>query len=67
MNSKGLFVAFVCLFSAFIVYNVAMVALNTFEVLSLKGLAHEVQKGYITISGIEPTGDPIDPPGGWPK
>ena len=66
MNFKVLFVAFLCLFSASIICNVAMRMLNAADGWSCKAFTHAVHTGYLTTNGIEPTGDPIIGDGSWP-
>ncbi len=66
MNFKVLLVAFLCLFSACIICNVAVTMLNAADGLSCRALTHAVQPSYLTTIRIEPTGDPIVGDGGWP-
>lgn len=67
MNLKVLFLAFLCLFSASIICNIAMVMQNAAEACSYRAFTNTEHNGYITINGTEPAGgDPI-PGGDWPK
>gem|GEM_PF-4264048 len=67
MNLKVLFIAFLCLLSASIIFTTAIVALNTMERCSLEAFTSRVQSavhsGYLMTNGTEPAGDPT---GGWP-
>lgn len=65
MKLKVLFIAFLCLFSAFMIDNMAMVTQNTSEGRGFNPFTHELYKGYLTTNGTDPKADPIDPPG-WP-
>jgi hypothetical protein len=66
LNLKVLFVAFLCLFSAAIICNVAMTMVNAADAWSCKAFTHAVRTGYLSTNGAEPTGDPIGGGGGWP-
>jgi len=66
VNLKVLFVAFLCLFSAAIICNVAMTMVNAADGWSYNALTHAVHTGYLTTLGFEPTGDIIEGDGGWP-
>lgn len=64
MNTKVLFVTFLCLFTILIICNVAMVATNVAEEWSPNTFANGPHTNYLTTNGTQPTGDPRD--GGWP-
>lgn len=66
MNFKVLFLVFLCLFSASIICNVAMVMLNAAETCTCRASTNAVHTGYLAVNGTESQmGDPGD--GGWPK
>ena len=66
MNLKVLFVVFLCLFSASVICNAAMVMLNVPEEWSCEAARGVVHAGYLINNGTEPTaGDPIGG-GSWP-
>jgi len=65
LNLKVLFVMFLCLFSASIICNAAMVTVNAAEESSCKACTHVVHTGYLTNNGADPMiGDGTG--GGWP-
>ena len=66
MNLKVLFAVFLCLFSTFIICNVAMVIVNAAEGWSCKAFSYVEHAGYLTNNRIQPTGDPREG-GGWPQ
>lgn len=67
MNLKVLFFIFLCLSSTSIIYNVAMVTLNSAEGWNCKTSRRVVRADYILTNGTEPEGggDPIGG-GDWP-
>lgn len=67
MNLKVLGLVFLCLFSASMIFNIAMVMLNAPEACSCRAFTNAEHNGYITINGTEPAGDPIDGDDDWPK
>jgi hypothetical protein len=65
VNLKVLSLIFLCLFSASIICNVAMVMQNATDEQSCKAFTNPGHADYLTINGTEPMmGDPGD--GGWP-
>lgn len=67
MNLKVLSLVFLCLFSASIICNIAMVMQNAAEACSCKAFTNAEHNGYITINGTEPAGDPIEGGDSWPR
>jgi len=66
MNLKVLFLVSLCLFTASIICNIAMVMQNAAEACSCRAFTNAEHNGYITINGTEPMmGDPISGDG-WP-
>jgi hypothetical protein len=65
VNLKVLFIAFLCLFSAAIICNVAMTMVNAADGWSDNALTQAVHTGYLRTNRIEPSGDPLIG-GGWP-
>lgn len=70
MNLKTLFVIFLCLFTASIICNVAMVTLSAPEEWSGEAYRRVERTDYLINNAIElgsnlTMGDPIDGPG-WP-
>jgi len=64
MNTKVLFIAFLCILSASIIFNAAMVMPNMPKGWVFTKFALEVHKGYLKTNRVEPN-DPINPPD-WP-
>ena len=65
MNLKVLFLVFLCLFSASIICNVAMIMLNAAEACACRASTNAVHLGYLAVNGTESQmGDVTD--GGWP-